>query len=82
MLIDVIQVKYVQDYVLYLRFEDGLEGNIDISKHISFQGVFSRLKDLSYFQTVLVNSDIGTIVWDNGADISPSFLYSVISKAA
>jgi hypothetical protein len=33
------------------------------------------LKDVDYFKTVRVNPDIDTIVWENGADFSPDFLY-------
>ncbi len=82
MLIDIIEVKVVKKYILYLKFENGIEGNIDISKYIPFEGVFEKLKNLEYFSTVNVNKELGTIVWDNGADLSPNFLYSIISKVA
>lgn len=82
MLCDVTEVKIVKDYVLFLRFENGVEGKIDISTIIPFEGIFSKLKDPGYFATVYVNKELGTIVWDNGADISPEYLYSIISKAA
>ncbi len=35
-------------------------------------------KDKKFFSQVKVNSDIGTICWDNGADISPTFLHENI----
>lgn len=81
MLYDVIKVKVVKDYTLFLRFENGTEGNVDVSDIIPFEGVFLRLKDKNYFSTVSVNSELGTIVWDNGADISPEYLYSKISPS-
>ena len=80
MLYDVIEVKFIEDCILFLRFEDGLEGNIDISKIIPFEGIFSKFKDQKYFCTVELNKDIGTIVWDNGADVSPAYLYNAISN--
>ena len=79
MLYDVIEVKVVKNYVLYLRFENGVQGDVDISKIIPFKGVFSKLQDKKYFATVFLNNALGTIVWDNGADISPGCLYSSIS---
>ncbi len=79
MLYDVTEVKVIKNYILYLRFENGVEGEVDISKIIPFKGIFSKLQDKEYFSTVYVNKDLGTIVWDNGADLSPSCLYSAIS---
>jgi len=35
---------------------------------------------VEYFQTLRVDPDLDTIVWYNGADMSPDFLYE-ISKA-
>ena len=82
MLINIVEVKTVRDYILFIRFEDGVEGEVDISKNVHFKGVFSKPKDLKYFATVKLNSELGTIVWDNGADISPAYLYSLISQEA
>ncbi|MBI5448087.1 MAG: DUF2442 domain-containing protein [Gammaproteobacteria bacterium] len=75
MLHDVVEVKVVDDYVLFLKFEDGKSGRINLKNLLSFQGVFAPLKDKKYFSTVHLNSDIGTICWDSGADLAPSFLY-------
>lgn len=80
MLNDIVEVKAVKNYVLYLRFENGEEGEIDISKIIPFKGIFAKLNDEKYFATVYLNKELGTIVWDNGADLSPRFLYSIISN--
>lgn len=82
MLIDVVEVRPVKDYVLFIKFEDGLKGEIDLSKIIQFKGVFEPLKDVRYFASVKLNPDLGTIVWDNGADIAPERLYQVISQHA
>lgn len=79
MLKDIIAVEPLEQYQLYLRFEDGVEGIVDISKLVSFSGVFSPLQDLEYFSTVEVNSEIGTIVWSCGADLDPDVLYAIVS---
>ncbi|OGT57722.1 MAG: hypothetical protein A3F14_04955 [Gammaproteobacteria bacterium RIFCSPHIGHO2_12_FULL_43_28] len=72
--VDVIEVQLVKDYIVRLTFDDGTSGEVDISKIISFEGVFKPLNDREFFSKVTVNSDIGTITWENGADISPSYL--------
>ena len=69
-------VKYVDDYKLSVTFEDNKKKLVDLSNHIG-NGVFKKLKDINYFKTVKFNADLDTIVWDNGADISPDFLYEI-----
>jgi hypothetical protein len=39
--------------------------------------VFAPLKDPSYFKQFAVNQDIDTVVWPNGADFAPDFLYEI-----
>lgn len=84
MLYDVIEVRTLGDYRLFLKFEDGKNGQIDLHKLISFKGVFEPLKDKKYFATVHLNTEIGTICWESGADLAPSFLYEHLedNKAA
>ena len=79
MLYDIISVEVVKDYVLHIAFENGVEGEVDISQVVPFEGIFAKLKDKAYFSTVFVSKDLGTIVWDNGADISPVSLYEIIA---
>lgn len=68
--------RYVGGYRLLLTFEDGSKRLVDLEPHLDGE-IFEPLKDLNYFRTVQVNSDIDTIVWDNGADMSPDFLYAI-----
>ncbi|MES2141714.1 MAG: DUF2442 domain-containing protein [Pseudomonadota bacterium] len=76
--VDVIKVQSLGNYKLYLQFDDGVHGEIDISKLIQFKGIFEPLKDKAFFSRVDVNPDIGTIYWDNGADLSPTYLHENI----
>ncbi len=80
MLQDIIEVKTLENCQLYLKFEDNKEGIIDVSEIIEFIGIFTPLKDLNYFQTVKLNPELGTIYWDNGADLDPDVLYCTITK--
>ena len=75
MLIDVTEVKLLEDYNIWLHFNNGASGKVNIKEIIPFKGVFSPLEDYNYFSRVYVNHDIGTICWENGADIAPDFLY-------
>ena len=79
MLKDIIEVKILENYQLYLKFEDNQEGIINLEEVIEFVGIFQPLKDLDFFKTVKLNPDWGTIYWENGADLDPDVLYSIIT---
>ena len=82
MLQDVTSVECLGDYRLRLRFEDGVEGVVDVSGLVAFTGVFAPLKGKPYFEQVRVNADIGTICWPNGADLDPDVLYAAVTGEA
>ncbi|MCT7964027.1 DUF2442 domain-containing protein [Laspinema sp. D1] len=78
MLKDIIEANPLEGYNLYLKFEDEVHGVINITEIIEFTGIFAPLTDPAYFATVTVNPDLGTICWDNGADIDPVVLYAKV----
>ncbi|GBL11370.1 hypothetical protein MSj_02874 [Microcystis aeruginosa Sj] len=80
MLKDIIEVKPLNNYQLYLKFEDNQEGIINLEEIIEFVGIFQPLKDLDFFKTVKINPDWGTIYWENRADLDPDVLYSLITN--
>jgi hypothetical protein len=82
MLKDIISVKTLEGYQLYLCFEDGIEGVVDVSEIIEFTGVFAPLKDLYYFKKVQLHPELGTIFWENGADLDPDVLYARVANQA
>lgn len=73
---DVTSVEPKDGYRLFLRFEDGAAGIVDVAELVEFTGVFAPLRDPAYFEQVRVEPDIGTIVWPNGADLDPIVLYA------
>lgn len=79
MLKDIVAAKAIGDYRLHLRFEDGVEGVVDLAPHLSFQGIFAPLHDPAYFADVCVNAGLGTVVWPNGADLDPDVLYGRVT---
>ena len=69
-------VKYISEYKLQLTFKDDTTKYVDMKPYLDGE-IFEPLKDINYFRTVSVNPDIDTIVWENGADFSPDFLYEM-----
>jgi hypothetical protein len=79
MLHDVVGVTHLGGYRLRHRFDDGIEGEIDLAPKLEFHGVFAPLRDPSYFARVRIESGGGTICWPNDADIDPVVLYSWVT---
>ncbi len=69
-------VSYISEYKLLLTFEDGSKRIVDLEPYLEGE-IFEPLKDIEYFKTVRLNPDVDTIVWSNGADMSPDFLYEI-----
>ncbi len=74
-LVHVTAVKVVGNHRLRLSFEDGTEGEVDLSNW-SWRGIFEPLADANYFRQVRLDEELGTIVWPNGADIAPETLHA------
>ena len=74
MILHVREAKYLHDYVIRLRFNNDAEGEIDLEEELEGE-VFEPLKDLEKFKSFKIDPDLQTIVWDNGADLAPEFLY-------
>ena len=73
----VIEAKYLSDYKVWLRFNDGLSGEIDLSAELDGP-IFEPLKNISYFSQFTIRYN--TISWDNGADFAPEFLWGKIAQ--
>jgi hypothetical protein len=79
MLKDIIHVAPRKGHHLFLRFEDGVEGVVDVAQLVPFKGVFAPLKDAAEFKKVHVNRELGSIEWECGADLDPIVLYAEIT---
>ena len=79
MLRKVVEVRTLEGYRVFLRFDDGVQGELDLEPLLSpFDGVFEPLRDLTRFREVFVD-DGHTIAWPNGSDLAPEVLYSLVS---
>jgi hypothetical protein len=74
MIMHVKEAKYLHDYVISVRFSDGAEGEVDLAGELEGE-VFGPLRDLKAFKSFRVDPELQTIVWSNGADLAPEFLY-------
>jgi hypothetical protein len=75
MLKDIVFASPLEGHRLRIRYEDGVEGIVDVDTLVTFRGVFAPLKDPAYFSQVKVDPEPGTVAWPNGADLDPDVLY-------
>jgi len=80
-MIDVVEARYLHDYTVWLKFEDGTAGEVDLGGELHGP-IFEPLRDPEYFRRFMVSPDLGTISWPNGADFAPEFLYEKLHVAA
>lgn len=73
----VVDARLVGDHTLWIRFKDGVEGEVDLGRELKGE-IFQPLKDRAFFRKFKVHPELHTITWPNGADFAPEFLYSRI----
>ena len=80
-MVRLVEARYVRDYVIWLRFSDGLAGEVDLRDELDGP-VFEPLRDIDFFQSVRLHPELHTIVWLNGADFAPEFLHERVHVPA
>jgi hypothetical protein len=68
-----LDVRPLPGYRLWLRYADGVEGDVDLSRLVG-QGVFSSWAVPSAFEQVRL-SEYGAPVWGDSIDLCPDALY-------
>ena len=68
--------EYLERYRILVQFDDGTEKIVDLERELDGE-VFAPLRDLKLFRELSVDPDLDTIVWTNGADFAPDFLFEL-----
>ena len=76
-----IEARYVRDFVIWLRFSDGSQGEVDLAGDLHGP-IFEPLQDPAYFRLFTLNPSVHTISWPNGADLAPEFLHERVRVPA
>ena len=72
-----IKAKALSGYRLWLRYADGVEGEVDLS-HLAGRGVFAAWDDYPFFEKVHISAN-GAVTWSAQIDLCPDALYLQIS---
>lgn len=80
MLDRIVAAEARPDYHVWIRFEDGLEGELSLA-HLVGRGVFAAWEDEVEFRKVFVDEESGTIAWPGGLDLAPDALHQRLAES-
>jgi hypothetical protein len=72
-----VDVKALEDYKLWVKYSDGVEGIVDLS-HFVGRAVFKAWNRYAEFQKVSI-SDSGELRWDDKIDICSDSIYLILT---
>ena len=78
MILHTTEVKALPDYRLFLRFNNGVAGEVDLRDELEGE-IFDTLKDSAQFATAYQHPVMKTVAWANGADLAPEFLLELFN---
>lgn len=73
MILHTTEVMPLPNYRLFLRFNNGLSGEVNLADELEGE-VFGALRDPALFATANQHPVMRTCAWANGADLAPEFL--------
>ena len=79
MILHTTEVLPLPNYRLFLRFNNGLSGEVNLVSELEGE-VFEPLRDPAMFATASQHPIMRTVVWDNGADLAPEFLCDLLQS--
>ena len=81
MLPRIVEARYVAGFKVWVRFSDGVEGDVDLSHELTGP-IFEPLRNIEEFRRFSLHPELHTLVWSNGADLAPEFLREKLSVIA
>jgi len=74
-----IEVKALTRYKIWVKFEDGVSGEVDLSDSAG-KGIFKFWNEGDNFEKVFINKETGGIAWNNELEICPDTVYEQIKS--
>ena len=72
---DVVHVQVTGPHLLFVKFHDGVEGEVQF-KPSFFRGVFAHLIDERAFEQVQIVD--GAVTWPRELDLAPDAMYDAL----
>ena len=80
-LVRIKTVEPFEDFTVHLKFTGGTSREVDLEPFLRGKVFESLRNNPKEFRAVKVDERMGTIVWENGADIDPDVLYHNLKPA-
>ena len=74
MFLHITSAEYLEDYKISVAFNNGREGIADLSGVLKGP-MFEPIRDKSSFSQFRVDKELETVVWPNGADLAPEYIF-------
>ena len=76
-MINPVEVEARKEYRIWLRYSDGVSGEVDLS-HLVGRGVFVAWLEPGYFERVYIAAH-RAIAWNDDLELCPDALYSELT---
>ncbi|MFA6596155.1 MAG: DUF2442 domain-containing protein [Ignavibacteriaceae bacterium] len=76
---EIVEAKYLKNYLIEVKFLNGKSGIVDLEEYKNKGGIFSKFNDPEFFKMVLLNKEFGVLTWDGEIDIAPETIYSLVT---
>lgn len=73
-----LKVEAINAKVIWIKFDDGVQGQIDLS-YLFKKPIFKKLENPTFFSQVYIDSETDAIAWNEELEICPNTLYLKIS---
>jgi hypothetical protein len=77
-MIKIVAAKVLEGYRVWLRFEDGTEGEVDFSAHVG-KGVFAPWSDYTFFHRAAIGGQGRVLTWPGELDFCADALWLQIT---
>ena len=74
---EIVEAKYLKNFLIEVKFQDGKSGIANLEEYKNKGGIFSKFGDPVFFKNVRLNKEFGVLTWDGEIDIAPETIYSL-----
>ena len=73
----VVELDVCEPFPIWVRFDDGVTGVVDLSDSASVGGIFAQWYDEGFWNSGHIVADSGAVAWGDGSeiDVCPLSLY-------
>ncbi len=80
----VVELEIGEPFQIWVRFDDGAAGIVDLSDSASVSGIFAQWHDEGFWRSAHIVADSGAVAWGYGSevDVCPLSVYLDVTGQA